>query len=301
VVLHYEREWPWQRALGLVRPTLETNARVMAAPTPALVVSTGRRAGAVARWLRAALTARDGRGPRLVHVQDPRYGHAGFDLIAVPAHDRHVDALRHRPNVRVVTGAPHALTPERLAAAAPDWRDTVAALPRPWIAVLVGGDSGRRRLDAPVAGLLADQVGALAAAAGGSLLVTTSRRTRPDALDALRRRLTGPHVLVPWSQEPDENPYLGFLGHADGVVVTGDSMSMLTEATVTRRPLWVFAPDGWARGPHARFHADLIAAGVARRLGPGARWADWTYDPVNPAGEIAAAARAVLQADGMLG
>ncbi|MBB4285786.1 mitochondrial fission ELM1 family protein [Roseospira goensis] len=299
--LWYEHEWPWQRALGLVRPSQETRTRLLAAPTPALVVSAGRRAGAVARWLRATLMARDGRGPRLVHVQDPRYGRAAFDLIAVPAHDRRVAALRRRSNVRVVTGAPHPLTAGRVAAAAPAWRERVAALPRPRIAVLVGGDSGRRRLDGRLAGLLADRAGALAAGVGGSLLVTTSRRTRTDAVTALRRRLPGPHCLVPWRENPAENPYLGFLGLADAVVVTGDSMSMLSEATVTRRPLWLFAPDGWARAPHARFHAELVAAGVARRLGPDAAWAEWTYEPVNPAAEIAAAARALLQADGVVG
>jgi mitochondrial fission protein ELM1 len=294
IPLAYRREWPWQRAIGQVRVTLESEERLVNAPTPAVVVSTGRRAGAVARGLRGFFRRRDGWTPRLLHIQDPRFGRSEFDLIAVPAHDRDIDTLRARPNVLEITGAPHPLTAEALAAAANDWREAVAALPRPWIAVLVGGDSGRKRLDAGIAARLGAEAGALAARAGGSLLVTTSRRTRPDAVAALRTALAAgpvPHRLHAWTADLAGNPYLGFLGLADATVATGDSMSMLTEATTTGRPLYIFAPPGWARGPHARFHAQLVQAGAARSLTPETPWEVWESAPVNPAGAIAEAAR----------
>ncbi len=300
VALDYAREWPWDRLRKRVRLTAGSQARVLAGdPGPRLVVSCGRRAGAAARGIRMALLARDGVAPRLVHIQDPRTGHADFDVIAVPGHDRAVDRLRQRPNVMVVLGAPHALTPARLAAEAALWREDMAALPHPRIAVLVGGDSGRRRLDATVAAALARQAGGLAARAGGSLLVTTSRRTRPDAVAALRGGLDGvPHVVHAWAPGGAANPYLGFLGLADAVVVSGDSMSMLTEATTTGRAVYVFSPPGWARGPHARYHAALVDAGAARRLDDATPWTAWAATAVNPATEIAAAARALLDADG---
>ena len=297
--LAYAHEWPWDRLRKHVVLTTETRARLLApGPAPRLVISCGRRAGAAARWIRTALTARDGAAPRLLHVQDPRIGHADFDVIAVPEHDRAVDGLRRRGNVMVILGAPHALTPARLVAAAARWRDSVAALPGPRLTVLVGGDSGRRRLDAGVAAALARQACNLAARCGGSLLVTTSRRTRPDAVAALRAGLAGvPHCLHAWTPDRDANPYLGFLGLADAVVVTGDSMSMLTEATTTGRPVYVFSPPGWARGPHARYHAALARAGAARPLDGDTPWTVWTGPAVNPAEEIAAAARALLAAD----
>lgn len=295
--VQYEREWPWWRALGVVRPTWQTQGRLLAPPTPALVLSTGRRAGAVARWLKAALIRRDGRGPRLLHIQDPRFGHDAFDRIMVPCHDRALDRLRARPNVRVITGAPHPLTSESVGAAAGSWGDVWAELPRPWIGVLVGGDSGRRRLDAGIARALARQAGALAARAGGSLLVTTSRRTRPDAQAALREALaqgSAPHVLMPWSTDPAANPYKAMLALADGLVVTGDSISMLTEATMAGGPLWIFSPPGWARAPHARFHAHLTGDGIARPLDEATSWRTWTHAAVNPAQDIAAEARTLL-------
>lgn len=293
----YQREWPWQRALGLVRLTPETEAALLAPPTPALVISTGRRAGAAARWLKQALIRRDGRGPRLIHIQDPRFGHDAFDRIMVLSHDRALDRLRKRTNVRIITGAPHPLTREAIRAAVSDWATWWGDLPRPWIGVLVGGDSGRRRLDDEIARGLARQAELLAVRAGGSLLVTTSRRTRPDAVEALLTGFAGgpaPARLMPWTEEAAANPYKAMLALSDGLIVTGDSMSMLTEATLPGGPLWIFAPPGWARGPHARFHAHLTEAGLARTLDDATPWDPWTHDALNPAPDIAAEARAVL-------
>jgi len=292
----YARERLWDRVRKHVVLTTDTQARVMEAhPPPRLVVSCGRRAGAAARWIAGALHARDGMRPRLLHIQDPRVGHAAFDLIAIPSHDRAVARLRRRSNVLVTVGAPHGLTRDRLTAEAAGWWDRVVPLPRPWITVLVGGDSGRRRLDGAVAATLARQASALAARAGGSLLVTTSRRTRPDALAALRTGLRdSPHILHAWTPEGAGNPYLGFLGLADAVVVTGDSMSMLSEATTSGGPVYVFSPPGWARTPHARFHAALETAGAARPLAEDTPWAPWAGVEINPAGEIARAVQTLL-------
>ena len=75
---------------------------------------------------------------------------------------------------------------------------------------------------------------------GGSLLVSTSVRTPEAVVDAVAAELTAPHLLYRWRRDDPDNPYLGFLGLADGIVVTSDSMSMLVEATATAKPVWIY-------------------------------------------------------------
>ncbi len=72
---------------------------------------------------------------------------------------------------------------------------------------------------------------------GGSLLVTTSRRTPGDAIAALRAACAGlPHLL--WCDERDgPNPYAGLLGWADAIVASADSVNLLSEACATRVPV----------------------------------------------------------------
>lgn len=252
-------------------------------PWPELVIAAGRRTAPVARWIRRRS------GARLAQIMDPGPGgRAEFDLIAVPAHDGRGLA---GANVLPVTGAPHRVTPARLIQAADVWRDRFAGLPRPWVAVIVGGATRQKPFTAAMAALLGRRAAGLAR--GGSLLVTTSRRTGTEQEEALLAALPEPRFVHRWGSAGD-NPYFGLLALADAVVVTGDSVSMACEACATPAPLYLFAPPGFAAPKHARLHAELYARGLARPLEDGAVLEAWSHPPLNAAGDIAAAIRGRL-------
>ena len=233
----------------------------LAPPWPDLVLTAGRRNEPVARWIR-----RQARGAtRLVHVGRPWAPLACWDLVVTTPQY----FLPEAPNIRHNTLPLCDLRPEALAAAGETLAPQLAALPRPWIAVLVGGDSGKfvytpakgRRL-----GALAER---LAAGNGGSLLVTGSPRTPVAALDALAGELTVPRLVHRWGE--GANPYRGLLALADAFVVSGESMSMLAEAQTRGRPLYIFDPgDGatpWWRLPHGWRYKPLSHR-LAMRFGP---------------------------------
>ena len=71
---------------------------------------------------------------------------------------------------------------------------------------------------------LASQISDWYADSGGSVLITTSRRTGAAATKLLEHlRNNGPEPAVYHSWETvDENPYMGILAVADTLVVTGD-------------------------------------------------------------------------------
>jgi mitochondrial fission protein ELM1 len=85
------------------------------------------------------------------------------------------------------------------------------------------------------------------------------------------------------------NPYLGFLGLADAIVVTADSVNMAGEAASTGKPVYVFDLPGRA-AKFRRFHAALTAAGATRPL-DGTPFAAWDYEPVNANPAVADAVR----------
>ena len=120
------------------------------------------------------------------------------------------------------------------------WAPSVADLPRPYRAVLVGGYAGPYALDREKAERLGREASALAREKGGSLLVTTSSRTSRSAIAGLRSAIDVPYALYEWTPDATENPYLGYLALADEIVVTCDSTSMLAEACATRKPVHLF-------------------------------------------------------------
>jgi hypothetical protein len=203
-----------------------------------------------------------------------------FDLLVLGRHDRPSEA----PNILPILGAAHRVSAARLAEARAAFSG-LAVLPGPRVALMLGGPvRGEGLAPGFTAGL-----GARVAQFAGSVMASTSRRTGAAATAALDAALGDvPHRLFRWG-EGGANPYLGFLAWADIVVVTGDSVSMLSEALVAPAPLFVAATGG--EGPrHRALHESLFEAGQVRPLA--AAPAPFARTPLDEAARVAAEIRA---------
>lgn len=247
------------------------------APWPKLVIAAGRRTAPVARWIRK----QSGDETRIVQVMDPGSGDTAFDLICRPAHDT---GIKTGPNILTISAAPHRIDAGMLDAARDLWRPQIADLPEPRIALLVGGSTRKHTFTPAMGRMLAAAASDAAASIGGSLMVTTSRRTG-DAVDAVSQALKGPHRLYHWDQG-GENPYPGYLALADAVIVTGESVSMCSEAVASGKPVYIAAPAGLISGKHHRLHESLCRGGHARMF-DGRLSLDWTPEPLDAAQDIA--------------
>ena len=262
----------WPAPLTAIAP------EALAPPWPELVIGGGGKAAAVV----AALPP----GVRRVVVQHPRLPLRRFDLVIVGRHDGITG-----PNVIVTRTALHRVTPARLAEAAQAWAPRLAHLPRPLVAVLVGGANGRFRLDAAVGGQLAAQLAAMMRRDRVGLALTPSRRTGPEVVRELKETLEPLGAMV-WDGS-GENPYFGMLALADAIVVTADSVSMISEAAATAAPVLVAPLPGSSRRG-AAFLRGLIGDGRVRPYE--GRFMHW---PVAPLDDTAAAAEEMCRRLGL--
>lgn len=244
---------------GLLRG-LQPTSDVLAPPWPDLVVSCGRRAGAIA----LALKAKSGGRFKLVHVQDPQAAPQGFDLVVAMAHDKVAG-----PNVLKLETALHDVRPERLEAAARAWAPRLSELPRPYLGVLLGGSTRNVAFGLEEAQRLQVALATLHARTGGSLLIVPSRRTPPAVSRYFQLMAGAAHDVWTWTGE-DENPYLGVLALADRLVVTADSISMISEALATTAPVEIFMVP--LRERHAHFVRGLFDRALAAPLTGDFRW-----------------------------
>jgi hypothetical protein len=83
-------------------------------------------------------------------------------------------------------------------------------------------------------------VSALSRRLGGSILLTTSARTGAAATRALWAAIDCAAYCHRWNSDEQHNPYFAFLALADTSIVTGDSISMITEASATGKPVLMF-------------------------------------------------------------
>ena len=271
---------PYFRVGG--RAQFARDSDVLAPPWPDLLIATGRHSVAASLLVKKLSGGRT----KTVQLQNPAIGPRHFDLVVVPRHDELQGA-----NVVSTRGALHRITPDVLRKGAERLAPRLAQLARPYIGVLIGGSNAAYSLGPAEMAILARQLAACARAMKASLLITPSRRTGEQPLRILKAELAQvPHYL--WDMT-GENPYFGLLGLADFLVVTGDSVNMVSEAAATGKPVYVFdLPGGSAK--FDRFHRALRAEDVTRPFA--GTLAPYTYAPPDDVATVVARVKALLHA-----
>ena len=224
---------PWRWVPAACWPTPFAAVEPVGLLPDGLVMSVGGVGAALGAALRR-------RGRQVVQIQNPRMRLDRFDLVVANTHDELCG-----PNVLVSRNALHHVGVDRLERARATWAPRFADLPRPLVAVLVGGANGRYRLDGPVGTALAAQLAGMMRTDHVGLMVTPSRRTGATVTRALETAVAPLGGWV-WDRQ-GENPYLGILACADAIIVTTDSVSMISEAAATSVPVMVAALPGRSR------------------------------------------------------
>jgi len=250
-------------ALSLLDPASDA----LLPPWPDLVISCGRRAAAVALGIKAQSPI-----TKFIHIQDPHISSRHFDAVIAMAHDKITG-----PNVIKTRFALHTITPARLEEARQHFAPRFAAYPAPYIAVLLGGSTNKYRLQPDAMRHIISQLEQLLAATSGSLLITPSRRTGAENTALLREVFAGNSRVYIYDCI-EENPYLGMLALADAVVVTDDSVNMMSEAHATGKPLYILPLPRHHHSKPAAFAQGLVQDGIARKWNGALE--KWDY-PIN--------------------
>lgn len=201
-------------------------------PWPDLVIAFGKRSASAARRIKE----KSGGRTRLIHLGRPWARLDTFDLLVTTPQYQ----LPARENVQhnrlPLTYITRKTAEQHREAIEQRFND----LPRPRIALVVGGDSWSYIFDPDTARQLGESASGGARETGGSLLVITSPRTARRSADALFAAIDAPHRAHRFEAGQRVNPYPDYLAVADEILVTGDSASMIADALATGRPVEIF-------------------------------------------------------------
>lgn len=235
-------------------------------PWPDMVISSGRRPIPAARWIRNA----SGGKTRIVWIGRPCIPLDQVDLVLTTP-----QYMLPAPNV-VMFSMPFGVT--------------TAATRRKRAVALLGGSSKAAHVTLAYVDRFADAAAAMAAKSGLPLSVSTSPRSPEGAAARLARRLPEAEIYDFRARKGEDNPYRRWLAEAGACLVSGDSISLLSDAlgagapvsllpTPARALLARFGDTWWGRrwfknnGNRAWFrppahlpaiHARLVALGLAR-------------------------------------
>jgi hypothetical protein len=239
--------------LGATLMSVAADARAqLEGEPPDLTISTGHRSVPVVR----ALRERSGGVMRTVHLGYPRISPSNFDLV-VPTPEYPV------PDAPNVFRIPFALSPHSAREIEQSDRDLLAAYPRPHRLLLIGGPTLYWQLPVGEMVRAARHLVEASKTKGGSVIAVGSPRSPVELITNIKATLES--SSVPFLFAPIEGPpaYPAMVEEADEIYVTADSVAMVADAVLTRKPVGIL--------PIAKSRLGAMVMAAADRLRPGRR------------------------------
>lgn len=256
-------------------------------PWPDLVISSGSCTIPYALAIKKA----SGGKTAIVHVQKPTIACKHFDAVVAPEHDRAKN--KRSKNVLETFGATHDISASELNVAAKRFRQQYPKFKAPFLSIFLGGSSKKYDFTPQYAAELANQILAIAKEYPGTLLISGSRRTGDENLAYMAQRFKD-YPNIYFYQNIGTNPYHAMLGLADCLMVTDDSVSMISEACYTGKPVYLLRlPRQQQRKKIQQFIDQAVKRGLIRYYENDL--SAWDKKPLNETQRIATDLKQILQ------
>lgn len=228
--------------------------------SPKLIISAGRRAAPIALYLKKLSKNQS----KIIQIMNPDCDLAKFDFVILPKHDE-IDDTKSS-NIITTIGALTKIDENKIAYEQERFSPWFRETKKTKIALLIGGSSNKTTFTAQSAIKLAKTCSDLAENMDATLLALNSRRTSAEISRAIKSNLKCDFKFFDWKEIKNDNPYLAILGHADFFIVSGDSVSMISECCCTGKPVYIFDEKKISSPKHRRFHRDLFIENHAKKL-----------------------------------
>ena len=280
--LEYEKQHIKPYWLNRIFPSLATlpgvpvatnTIQITSHSSPDILITCGRRhAGASIALKRLSKGT-----TYTIHIQDPKIKSKHFDLLIIPEHD-----TSQGHNIILSKGSLTRITQSTLDKEAQLIKPKINSLIGKKIAVNIGGDTKDNKVDDKTIKKLVLSLNQFSLDNKCSLMITTSSRTSKPLKEALTSLTKNPNIIL-WTAG-SQNPYIGFLGIADAIIVTSDSINMISEACSTGKPVNIF-PLGENSEKREKFISSLEKMGLVKRFN--GEYQSWRYEPLNETARIA--------------
>lgn len=222
--------------------SLEPSSSELAPPWPDILITCGRRSAALSIAIGKKSQGRTYR----VHIQNPQIPSHHFNLVCAMIHDGITGQ-----NVITIKTALHKLSHEKLAQEsqlwAPRWSiEHNTTTNAPILGIILGGKTKQYGFSQERLQTLIEMISNATYHNNAKVLLTPSGRTEAFVKTELSNKFKNhPNVWI-WDQN-GANPYQAILGQADHLLVTADSVSMISEALYTTKPVHIFPLSGTSR------------------------------------------------------
>ena len=210
-----------------------------------------------------------------IHIQDPKVSIKNFDFIVVPEHD----SLRG-DNVLISKGAIHYLTRGELE------ENTDYLKPKinkeKIVSLIIGGPNKYYDYDKKIINRIFNKIKKNFISKGFQLILIPSMRTPKKIINLAKENFDDNQIIV---NDVDKKAYLSSLSLADYIIVTCDSTSMISEAAMTGKPIYIAQmPPIKKNERFKKFFETFESLNIVKELGDNIE--NWNYEKLNETDKI---------------
>ena len=236
-----------------------------------------------------ALKKRLGKEIFTIHIQDPKVSLKHFDLIISPQHDN-----IKGDNVLTTKGAIHYLTKKEI-------KDNLNYLnvnkeKKKLVAFIIGGPNKYYNYNDQTIHQLFTKIKTLFTPDKYKIIIVPSYRTPERIIKKAFDTFNFNHIVI---KTIDKKAYLSALALADISVVTCDSTSMISEAAITGKPVYIaMMKPNKNNGRFKKFYSLLTDLGITRELKNSVE--EWSYESLNEVNRIAPIIKTKMKTNGII-
>ena len=236
-----------------------------------------------------ALKKRLGKEIFTIHIQNPKVSLKHFDLIVSPEHDNIIG-----DNVISTTGAIHYLTKKEI-------KENLNYLglereKKKLVAFIIGGPNKYYAYSEKIIHQTFNKVKTLFTPDKYKIVVIPSYRTPANIIKKAYDTFNFNHHVI---KEVDKRAYLSALAISDHIVVTCDSTSMISEAAITGKPVYIAMMKAIKNNYRFKnFYTKLNKLGITRELENNVE--TWSYDNLNEVNRIAPFIKSKMKFNGII-
>ena len=210
-----------------------------------------------------------------IHIQDPKVDLKNFNAIIAPDHDNLIG-----DNVFVSKGAIHYITESEINKAKPYLMDKVKG--EKIVTLILGGPNKYYNFDKYQLIKIFNMIKSNFISEGYRVIVIPSMRTPKASVELAKKEMSSCGHIV---NSVDKQAYLSAYALANYVVVTCDSTSMISEAAISGKPIFVAHMKAKRNNYRFKRFFDLFKKmEITRELGE--KVEPWTYNKHNEAERI---------------
>ncbi len=216
---------------------------------PSFIICGGRKLALIARMIKEQSNF----SSKIIQIMQPQLPINNFDIVIIPDHDN----FKYRNDKRVIfsVGALNKVNKKNLALEKEKFTDSLGKISKKKITLLLGGKSRGVGFGKTQALDLIKFIDKVAKRENAKILILNSRRTEAKINKIFKNNLNCDYEFFDWRQyqNSENNPYLAVLAYSDKLIVSSDSISMISECCSTQKPTYVFNCDKLPSKKHERF------------------------------------------------